>query len=81
MIDKQPDENQSILNAISNWLSEHPEVEEALVEFEEIGEKAPGVKRVNPNFPKYELDKKNIINEIQQSSSSAKDVEKPTDNN
>lgn len=81
LIDKQPDEIQSLSNAISDWCEEHPEVEKALAEFEEIGEKAPGAKRANTNIPEYELDKKNIINAIQQSSSSAKNTEKLTPNN
>jgi hypothetical protein len=80
LIDKQPDEIQSFSNAISDWLSEHPEVDKALAEFESIGEKAPGTKQANINIPKYELDKKHIINAIQPSSSSAKEVEKPTHN-
>lgn len=80
LIDKQPDEIQSLSNAISDWLSEHPEVDEALAKFEPIRRKAPGDKQANPNIPKYELDKKNILNAIQQSSSSAKDAEKPTSN-
>ncbi|BAZ25040.1 hypothetical protein NIES4073_59440 [Kalymmatonema gypsitolerans NIES-4073] len=81
LIDKQPDEIQSLSNAISDWLSEHPKVDEAFAEFEELTERAPGEKRANTNIPKYELDKKNIINAIQQSSSSAKNVEKPSRNN
>ncbi len=81
LIDKQPDEIQSLSNAISDWLSEHPEVDEALAEFESIGGRAPGETQANTNIPKYQLDKKHIINAIQQSSSSAKDVEKPTPNN
>ena len=80
LIDKQPDEIQSISNAISDWCSEHPEVDEALAEFEEIEKRAPGTTRANTNIPKYELDKKHILNAIQQSSLSAKEVEKPTRN-
>ncbi len=75
LIDKQPDEIQSLSNAISDWCSEHPEVDEALGEFEPIGEKAPGTKQANINIiPKYQLDKKHIINAIQPSSPSAKEV-------
>lgn len=73
LIGKQPDEIQSFSNAISDWCGKHPEVDKALGEFESIGEKAPGSERTNKNIPKYELDKKNIINAIQQSSSSAKE--------
>ncbi|NMG22939.1 hypothetical protein [Brasilonema bromeliae] len=80
LIEEQPDEIQSLSNAISDWCSEHPEVDEALAEIEELTERAPGEKRPT-NIPKYELDKKNIINAIQQSSSSAKKVDKPTPNN
>ncbi|MBW4676201.1 MAG: hypothetical protein KME52_19940 [Desmonostoc geniculatum HA4340-LM1] len=78
LIQNQADDIQSLSNAISDWLSEHLEVEEALVEFEEIGTKAPGDKQANTNIPKYEIDKKNILNEIQQSLSSAKETKKPT---
>jgi predicted oxidoreductase len=82
LIDEQSDEIQSLSNAISHWLSEHPEVDKALAEFEpKVGEKAPGQKQANHNIPRYELDQKHIINAIQQSSPSAKDVEKPTRNN
>ncbi|MEH2193802.1 MAG: hypothetical protein V7K98_14360 [Nostoc sp.] len=78
LINNQPDDVKSLSNAISDWLSEHPEVDEALAEFEEIGTKAPGDKKANINIPKYELDKKNILNEIQQSSSSSQETKKPT---
>ena len=81
LINEQPDEIQSLSNAISDWCSKHSEVDKALAEFEEIVERAPGEKRANPNIPKYQLDKKHIINAIEQSSSSAKEVEKPTPNN
>lgn len=81
LIENQTNDIQSLSNAISDWCLEHPEVDEALAEFEEIGEKAPGEKKANTNIPKYELDQKNIINAIQQSSPPAKDVEKPTRNN
>ncbi|MDM9582938.1 hypothetical protein [Nostoc sp. GT001] len=78
LINNQTDDIKSLSDAISYWLSEHPEVEKALAEFEEIGTRAPGDKQANTNIPKYELDKKNILNEIQQSSSSAKETKKPT---
>ncbi|WP_414585231.1 hypothetical protein [Scytonema sp. PCC 10023] len=81
LIETQPDEIESLSNTISDWCSEHPEVDEALAEIEELTERAPGEKRANTNIPKYELDKKHILNSIQQSSSSAKEVEKPTRNN
>ena len=81
LINNQTDDIKSLSNAISDWCSKHPEVDEALAEFEKIGVRAPGDKQANTNIPKYELDKKNILNEIQQSSSSAKNSEKPTRNN
>lgn len=81
LIHDTADDIQSLSNAISDWCAEHPEVDKALAEFEEVGEKAPGQKQANKDIPKYELDKKNILNEIAQSSSSAKDVEKPTRKN
>ncbi len=81
LINNQTDDIKSLSNAISEWCSEHPEVDKFLAKFEEkIGERGPGKTRANTNIPKYELDKKHIINAIQQSSSSAKEVEKPTRN-
>ncbi|MDF5711885.1 MAG: hypothetical protein PUP90_30470 [Nostoc sp. S4] len=78
LINNQPDNIKSLSDAISDWLSEHPEVYEAFAKFEEIGRRGPGDKQANTNIPKYELDKKNILNEIKQSSSSAKETKKPT---
>ncbi|MEI1375693.1 hypothetical protein PQG02_03115 [Nostoc sp. UHCC 0926] len=81
LIEEQPDEIQSFSNAISDWCLEHPEVDKALAGIEELTERAPGQKRANTNIPKYKPDKKHILDAIQQSSSSAKDAEKPTRNN
>ncbi|MEH2457853.1 hypothetical protein [Nostoc sp.] len=78
LINSQTDDIKSLSNVISDWLSEHPKVDGALAEFEEIGVKAPGNERANKNIPKYEYDKKNILNEIQESSSSSKETKKPT---
>lgn len=78
LINNQPDDIKSLSDAISDWLLEHPEVEKALAEFEKIVVRGPGDKQANTNIPKYELDKKNILNEIQQSSSSVKETKKPT---
>ncbi|MDZ7969418.1 MAG: hypothetical protein RM368_31485 [Nostoc sp. DedSLP03] len=78
LINNQPDDIISLSNAISDWLSEHPEVDKALAKLEKIVVRGPGDKQANTNIPKYELDKKNILNEIQQSSSSAKETKKPT---
>ncbi|MEH1770119.1 MAG: hypothetical protein V7L27_18480 [Nostoc sp.] len=71
LINNQPDDIESLSNARSDWLSKHDNVDEAFakVEFEEIVARAPGDKQANTNIPRYELDKKNILNEIQQSSS------------
>jgi hypothetical protein len=81
LINNQHDDIKSLSNAISDWLLEHPEVDDALAEFEDIGTKAPGKERANKNIPQYELDKKTILNEIQQSSSSAKKTEKQNPSN
>lgn len=81
LIEKQPDEIQSLSNVISDWCLEHAEVDEALAEIEELTERAPGGKGANTNIPKYELDKKHILNAIQKSLSSAKEVEKQNPNN
>jgi hypothetical protein len=82
LIDEQSDEIQSLSNAISGWLSEHSEVDNALAEFEsKVVEKSPGEKQANQDIPRYKLDKEHIINAIQQSSPSAKDGENTTRNN
>ena len=75
IIDSQPDEARSLSSAISDWCSDHPEVDEALSQLEgnNVGEKAPGSNQANPNIPQYQTDKQAIINAIQQSSSDGKD--------
>ncbi|MDZ7957074.1 MAG: hypothetical protein RMY34_04065 [Aulosira sp. DedQUE10] len=81
LINNQDDDIKSLSNAISDWCAEHTKVDEALAEFEEIRGRAPGDKQVNTNIPKYKVDKKSLLNEIQQNSASTKDVEKSNGNN
>jgi hypothetical protein len=81
LIDSQTDDIESLSNAISDWLLKHREVDDALAELEEIEKRAPGKEKANKNIPQYELDKKNLLNEIQQSSSSAKKTEKQNPSN
>lgn len=72
LVNSQSDDIQSLSNAISDWCAEHPQVDDALAELdEEIGVKAPGSTKANSNIPKYQLDKRTLLNAIQQSSATA----------
>ena len=77
LLNSQSDDIQSLSNAISDWLEEHPKVDDALAELEEnITERAPGSAKANSNIPKYELDQKTLLNAIQQSSATESDDNK-----
>lgn len=82
LIDSQPDDIKADSDAISNWCEAHPEVDDALAKLDETGKtKGPGSTKPNTNIPKYQLDKKTLINTIQQSSSAASDPENKGGNN
>lgn len=88
LISPMPDDIEKISIAIAGWCQKHPNILNSQLElFKKYSnnldrnDKAPGSTNANHNIPKYELDKKNIINAIQQSSSSAKEREKPNPNN
>ncbi|WP_414619975.1 hypothetical protein [Calothrix sp. CCY 0018] len=78
LLNSQSDDIQSLSNTISDWCEKHPQVDDALAELEDITQRAPGTTKVNSNIPKYELDKKTLINAIQQScaNANAKDKDK-----
>lgn len=76
LVNSQSDDIQSLSNTISDWLEEHPQVDDALAELESITERAPGSTKANSNIPKYELDKRTLINAIQQSSATKSDDKK-----
>ena len=60
---------------------EHQQVDIALAELENnITQRAPGSIKANSNIPKYQLDKRTLLNAIQQSSATVNNDEK-TDNN
>ncbi len=84
LIDSQSDEIKALSNAIADWCLNHPQSDDALAELEEhepITTKAPGITKANTNIPQYKLDKRTLLNAIQQSSSSDNDVEKNTGSN
>ena len=66
----QPNEEKAIANTISAWLENHPDIDDAIAEFESgsRSSKGPGIKKANPNISNYQVDKKSIINAVQKSS-------------
>ena len=76
LLNSQSDDIQSLSNAISDWCEKHPQVDDALAELERITERAPGSTKANSNIPKYEHDKRTLINAIQQSSATESDDKK-----
>ena len=84
LIDSQSDEIKALSNAIADWCLNHPQLDDALAELEEeeVIHRVPGITKANTNIPQYKLDKRTLLNAIQQSSSSsANNVEKNTGNN
>ncbi len=85
LIYSTPDDMEQMSTVIASWYQEYPNILKSQLEILkkyatnlDSNHKSPGDKKANTNIPKYELDKKNIINAIQQSSSSAKEEKKPT---
>ncbi len=76
LLNSQSDDIQSLSNAISDWFEKHPQVDDALAKLEGITQRAPGGTKANSNIPKYELDKRTLINAIQQSSTTKSDDKK-----
>lgn len=77
LLNSQSDDIQSLSNAISDWCEKHPQVDDALAKLEgNVTERAPGSIKANSNIPKYELDKRTLINAIQQSSATKSDDKK-----
>lgn len=74
------DDIKEISNAIVNWCANHPEAKDALKAINDTLERAPGTSKTNSNIPKYQLDKRTLLNAIQQSSATVNNDEK-TDNN
>ncbi len=88
LISPIPDDIDKISIAIAGWYQKHPNILNSQLKLlkkysnnSDSNHKAPGSTNANQNTPKYELHKKHILNAIQQTSSSAKEVEKPTRNN
>ncbi|MEH1805975.1 hypothetical protein [Nostoc sp.] len=82
LIDIQSDDIKSLSNAISNWCSNHHQIDDILADLEEQHpkSKAPGLDKANSNIPEYQTDKRTLLNNIQQSSPSPKNSEKKTGN-
>ncbi|MFK0732770.1 MAG: hypothetical protein ACFKPT_10385 [Gloeotrichia echinulata GP01] len=83
LIDIQSEDIKFLANAISDWCLNHPQIDDILANLEEphSQSKAPGTDKPNPNIPKYQTDKKTLLNAIQQSSSPPKKDEKKNGNN
>mgnify|MGYP001800349635 CR=1 FL=1 len=80
LLNSQSDDVKSLSNSISDWLEEHPQVDDALAELENnTAERGPGSRKLNSNIPKYQTDKKSLLNAIQQSSESTKEDENKDD--
>jgi hypothetical protein len=77
LINPLPDDIKLISNSISDWCLEHPKVDNALAELDgDVGNRAPGSKKVNPNIPKPQHNPGTLLNAIVQSSPPPKEDEK-----
>ncbi len=80
LISPIPDDIEQISIAIAGWCQQHPNIlteQLALLHNHDTNNyRKPGSKQTNANIPKFKLDKRNILNSIQQSSLAAKEEEK-----
>jgi len=78
LIESQPDETTALANAISQWVEQHPNVDQALLQMEaEPITKIPGSEKPNLNTPRYQIDKQALLNVIHESSSGGNNDNNP----
>ena len=88
LISPIPDDVEQISIAIAAWCQQHPNIlteQLALLQNQDTNkdtnsDRKPGSEQTNANIPKFKLDKRTILNSIQQSSHTAKEVKKQTHN-
>ncbi len=80
LISPIPDDIEKISIAIAAWCQQYPNIlteQLALLQNQDNNNhRKPGSEQTNANIPKFKLDKRNILNSIQQSSLAAKEVKK-----
>ena len=66
-----PDDTEQLSNAVATWYQKHSKILDAqltiLNKSSSRTERGPGSTKVNPNINEYRLDKKTLLNAIQQS--------------
>lgn len=79
-----PDDTEQLSNAVATWYQRHSKILDAqltlLNKSSSRTERGPGSVKVNSNIPEYQLDKKALLNAIQQSSSKGKGKGKDKNN-
>ena len=88
LIASTPDDMKQISTVIANWYQKYPNILKSQLEMLkkysanlDSNHKAPGNTNANLNIYRYKFDMKSIMNTIQQSSLSAKELKKSTSNN
>ncbi len=78
LISSTPDDIEKLSTAIAGWYQNHPKILDSQLALlnHSLTVKGPGSAKANPNIPEYQLDKKMLLNAIQQSSAKAKNNNK-----
>ncbi|MEM7715734.1 MAG: hypothetical protein AAF349_19535 [Cyanobacteria bacterium P01_A01_bin.68] len=67
-----PDDTEQLSNAVATWYQKHSQILDAqltlLNKYSSRTERGPGSAKLNSSIPEYQLDKKALLNAIQQSS-------------
>lgn len=84
LINNKPDNLEILSTVIAGWYQKYPQIMDAqlaLLSQYSSSVRGPGSSTLNPNIPKYQKDKKSILNAIQQSSESTKSNENQQNKN
>ena len=77
LINNTTDDVEQLSSAIADWYQRHPQILNTqlalLSKYSPFNERCPGSSKLNPNIPKYQKDKKSILNAIQQNLESRKE--------
>lgn len=78
LISNTPDDIEKLSNVVAGWYQNYPKILDSQLALlnHSLTVRKPDSVKVNPNIPEYQLDKKTLLNAIQQGLTKAKDKNK-----
>ncbi|MGB3654530.1 MAG: hypothetical protein WBA41_25435 [Rivularia sp. (in: cyanobacteria)] len=78
LISNTPDDIEKLSTAVANWYQNYPKILDSQLALlnHSLTVRGSGSAKANPNIPEYQLDKKTLLNAIQQSLAKAKNKNK-----